>query len=140
MKKVSIIYWKKIISNRVLVVAAVGLLTVNSLNAQAVDSTKTIPVEIKYVGNQYNRPVFQISLDNKVDEKVYVTLTDAEGNILYTDIMKGKKYEKKIQFEGPDWDDLQVTLVLNSKNQRQVQTFQINKSRKTVEDVLVAKL
>ncbi|HVG39980.1 MAG TPA: hypothetical protein VM888_00115, partial [Chitinophagaceae bacterium] len=82
MKKVSIIYWKKIISNRVLVVAAAGLLTVNSLNAQAVDSTKTIPVEIKYVGNQYNRPVFQISLDNKVDEKVYVTLTDAEGNIL----------------------------------------------------------
>src|SRR5919112_6480382 len=108
MKKVSILYWKKIMANRVLVLAvAAGLLTANSLNAQAIDSTKTIPVEIKYVGSQYSRPVFQISLDNEADEKVYLTLTDVEGNILYTDIMKGKKYEKKIQFEGPDWEDLQ---------------------------------
>jgi hypothetical protein len=141
MKKASFSNWKKSIKKTVVILSlTLGIISFASFKSGATDTTRVVPVEIKYVGDRYSLPVFQINLNNDLDEKVYLTLMDDEGNVLYTDVVKGEKYQRHIQFDGHEWDNLQITLVVSGKKLNQKQAFTINKTRRTVQDILVAKL
>lgn len=107
---------------------------------QANDKIKNPSVEIKYVGSIDYKPIFQISFDNQDAEEVFLTLRDENGVVIYSEVVKDKKYARKIQLESVESDVLKLTLTLRSKKSTQSEQFQINKSTRVVEDVVVAKL
>lgn len=105
----------------------------------AEETKPVLPVDITYVGNIDYSPVFQISFDNQEGSEVNLILRDEDGNIIFSEVVKDKKYARKIQLQGLD-RDVKLTLTLRSKKSTQSQVFQINKNTRIVEDVVVAKV
>jgi hypothetical protein len=99
-----------------------------------------IPVEVKYLGSVDYRPIFQVNLNNELNEEITVTLKDIDDNVLYTETFKGKVFSKKFQFEKADFEDLQIKLVISSKKRNQKEIFTIDKSTRIVETIAVNKL
>lgn len=125
---------------KALTFGAIVALVFSVTDVQAADSTKTPPVEIRYIGNMNEKPVFQIEFDNESGEDVYLALRDGWGETIYGEWVKDKKYTRKIQIENFDVDELKITVVLRSKKGYQTQSFRISQNTRTVEDVAVAKL
>ena len=102
--------------------------------------TKPLPLaEIKYIGSIDFKPVFQIDFNNEDAAEVNLLLRDENGTIIYFEVIKDKKYSRKIQLENIE-RNARVTLKLRSKKGSQSQVFQINKSTRIVEDVVIAKV
>jgi len=138
MKNSSNINWRK--TFRAVTFAALVLFLSVSTNVHAADKAKSVPVEIKYLGSIDDKPVFQIDFDNQNSEEMLLTLKDDSGNIIYTELVKDKKYSRKIQLESADLSDLKMILVLSNKKAYQSQTFQISRNTHIIEHVKVEKL
>ena len=76
----------------------VGLSIASVSNAQTVNLTEKSPknavVSIEEVGGLK----FKLALDNGQGKRTDVKLSDAEGNVLFTDILHGNKYSKVFDF------------------------------------------
>lgn len=123
--------------------AALMLLSLSLLStvpALATDSSKNVPAEVKYVGTKDGQPLFQIAVNNPQGEEVALTLRDAEGYVIYTDVIKDKAYTRTLRFDDLDADKLKLVLTLRTKKDVQSQTFEITRSLRTVDDVAVVNL
>lgn len=118
---------------------AIALATVNTQAATAPFRGKDEPVAIKYLGAVGNKPIFQVEFDNAAEEELIISLKDADGTVLYTEKFDDKKFSKRFQLERTE-ENLQVTLSITSKKDRQSQNFQISRNTRVVEDVTVTKV
>lgn len=109
--------------------------------AQATDTKpKEVPVEVKYLGSEAGKPLFQISYNNAEGDETTLTLRDESGYVIYTDVSKEKTYSRKLQFNDLDTEKLKLTLTLRTKKETQTQSFEITKSTRVIEDVAVVNL
>jgi hypothetical protein len=92
---------------------------------------------VNYVGSVDNQPIFQIEFDNKNEELFTVSIRDNEGNVLYVERTKEKKFLKRFKYQG---DDVKLTFVLSTQSGKQTQVFEVNKNIRVVQDVVVSKL
>jgi len=115
-------------------------LLASTTNADANDKIKSLPVEIKYLGNTNQRPVFQIDFDNQEEGDVYLYIKDSYGSTVYTEVIKIKKYSKKFEFENMEINNVEVHLVFGPKGNRTEQVFQLNKNIREVQDIVIAKI
>lgn len=53
---------------------------------------------IRFVGNLPSGPVFEMSLANEKTESYLVVITNREGNVLYSQKMKGENLKRKYNF------------------------------------------
>ena len=97
-------------------------------------------IAIQYVGNVDNQPVFQIEFENKEQKPVQVSIKDEDGNTLYFEKIKDKKFSRKFKFERLDAEDMKLTFTLTTEKEKHVQVFEVNTSVRTVQDVVVTKL
>ncbi|MFL5741144.1 MAG: hypothetical protein ACJ75B_13055 [Flavisolibacter sp.] len=121
------------------VVLASALLGVSPL-VHAADGTKApaSSVAVTYVGSIENQPVFQIDYDNK-DEAVFVlTIKDSDGNTLYVEKSKDKKFSKKFRYDGDE--HVKLTFIIATPTERLSQSFEVNTNTRVVQDVVVTKL
>lgn len=118
------------------VLALVTLGTALTANAQEKGREN---VEIRYVGAVGSKPIFLVEFDNADEDEVFVTLRDADGNILYSEKNSSKRFSKRFQLDRAD-EDMQLTLSLFSKKGRLTQQFQISRNTRIVEDVTVTKM
>jgi len=131
---------------QVLSIIAILVLAIVTVPALANENKENGTIEkretpvVKYIGTVNMSPVYEIQFNNASQEALVITLKDEEGNTLYTENFAGSKYAKKFQFERADASDLKLQLVLTSKHNNQSQSFQINKSVRVVEDVVISKI
>ena len=109
-------------------------------NVQANDIPKKEPAEIKYIGSVNQKPIFQLNFENPEGEEVYLSLKDENGVVIYSDVVKDKKYSKKLQLDTGDINELKMVLSLRSKKGLATQTFQINKQIRMIENIEVSRL
>ncbi len=100
----------------------------------------TIPVELSYIGSVNQSPVFQLDLVNESGEKLYISVRNHSGDVLYTTSFKGKNFSKKIRFDNADISDLQLKLVISSKTKSETQNFHITQHNRVIEEITVGKL
>jgi hypothetical protein len=103
-------------------------------------AAKVAPVEVKYLGQIDRQPVFQVDINNAKEDQLTVILKDGYGNFLYSEKFKEKSFSKKFQIASGDLGDLKLTMVLASKGNKNVQSFEINNVVTVVEDVVVTKV
>lgn len=127
--------------SKIAAIVAVVIFSVISANATGKENEKKESgVEVKYLGNLNEQPVFQIQFENVTEEEIFFVMKDAEGTVIYSEKFTGKKFSKKFQFERADISDIQVQVVLSSKKGNELQVYNISKSTKIVDDVVVSRL
>jgi hypothetical protein len=114
--------------------------TSNAAEEKKAEKSTMAPVEVKFLGQLDNQPVFEMNIDNNNADVLYLTLKDEEGNVLYGEKLNDKKISKKFRFMSSGYEGLNVTLNLTSKSSKNTQTYQISNVSKVVEDVVVTKI
>jgi hypothetical protein len=109
--------------------------------ALANDSSRVIPVELKFLGEVKNQLVFQLNFDGNVEENDFtVTITDETGNQLYKENVKGEKITKRYLIYSDEIGDNSLRFQITSKKSNQSVVYEVNHETHFVQDVVVNKL
>ena len=99
-----------------------------------------VPVEVKYVGSDKESPVLEVSLDNVTGEAITVQLREMDGTVLYSVTSTEKKIIRKFRIDNFSMEPVKLKVVVAGKGKPQTDTFEINRQRVEVENVVIAKL
>lgn len=104
------------------------------------NSTTEKPPVVSYAGSVNGQPLFQVNIDNKNGDVYLLSITDDEGNLLYSEKIKDQKVSRTFQYNQPDREDAKLTFVLAGEKEKQTQVFKINTNTQVVQDVVVTRL
>jgi hypothetical protein len=109
--------------------------------AQANDSSRVIPVELKFLGEVKDQLVFQLNVDGTAEENEFtVTITDEAGLQLYRENVKGEKVTKRYLLNSDEIGNGIVHFQITSKKSNQTVVYEVNHVTHFVQDVVVNKL
>lgn len=98
------------------------------------------PAMVKYMGTVNDQVVFQLSYDNNEGEPFFLTVKDADGNILYTAKYSDKNFSKQFRFDKDEFTSDGVSFTVTPQNEKASQTFKVATNSRVVENVVVTKL
>src|SRR5262245_38107608 len=96
--------------------------------------------ELRFIGNLENQPVFQLSLNGSEEDEYTITFRDENGNVLYSDKVKGSNISRKFMLKAEEVGDSNVSVVVRSKKTGKTEVYNINRSHSYVEETVVNKL
>lgn len=99
-----------------------------------------IPVEIRYLGTIDNLPVFQIEFANENNEVFTISIKDEDGNVLYKENVKEKKFLRKFKWDKTNLDESKLTFTLTGLKDAKTQVFEINTNTRVIADVVITRL
>ena len=99
----------------------------------------TPSVQLKYLGNINNQPVFQLDLNGSKEQNFSIAIKDQFGQILYSERVKAKTFTRNFRLDTDNLDDaiLKVEVRDGSKNP---EVFTINRNTRFVEETSISKL
>ena len=107
---------------------------------QATEDPKTTPVELKFLGNFRNKPVFELTFNNTGLEKDYsLHIRDEYGNSLYHENLSSKTASKKFMLNIEELEDDALKVVVSRKGNKAA-VYTINRNSHVVEEVSVNKV
>jgi hypothetical protein len=123
---------KQVLRNSAIALFTLFVLTF-SVNAMANGGiTPASVVEIKFIGNLQNQPVFQLSLLNKESDEFYISISDLQGNVLYSDRVKGINITKKFAINTDEIGDNTVRITVSSKSKNTKESYDISRTQNYV--------
>ena len=132
---------KTMINIRLLAIALTALFTTAFISpALANDEKKAIPVELKFVGNVKDQPVFHLVFDGTEENEFIIAISDESGNVLYKEIIKGTKFLKKFRINTDEVDNGKLKFAVSSKSFDKPVVFEVNNQSRFVEEVVVSKI
>lgn len=96
--------------------------------------------ELKFIGNIDNQPLFQLNLNNTEEDTYTITISDAYGNLLYSDRAKGINISRKFRFNTEEMGDETLRVKVRSAKSNKVEVYEIKRSSRIVEEATVSKL
>ena len=94
--------------------------------------------EVSHLASDSESLLFEVKVENTSGEKFYVLVKDESNNTLYRGSFSDKDFTKK--FRLPKSESNHVTFIIKGESGVTAQTFQINTSRRVVEEVVVTKV
>ncbi|MDF2187703.1 hypothetical protein [Paraflavitalea sp. CAU 1676] len=134
---------KNIIKNLSLSLVALVAFTLAFSNTTLANGEKvpvTSSIELKFLGNYDNQPVFQLNLKNAEEDEFAITFRDEYGNILYSSKVKGSNVSKKFMLNIEEIGDSVLNVEVRSKKNDKAEVYQINRNRSYVEETVVNKV
>jgi hypothetical protein len=129
------------ISTRILAIALIASISMASASpALANNEKKAIPVELKFIGNLRNQPLFQLTFTSEEENEFTVVIRDENNNVLYKDNVKGGNFTKNFLLNTEELGDVGLKFEISGKKYEKPVVFEINKYSRIVEDVVVNKL
>lgn len=126
---------------------AIALLTVVTLAiapaAQAIDETNnTATVELKFLGNFKNKPVFELNFKpGTADNEYVVIIRDSFGNSLYRENVNSNVISKKFMLNIEEVGDGEaLRFEITGKNSNKTVVYEINQNTHYIEETLVKKI
>ncbi|MBI2731137.1 MAG: hypothetical protein HYX40_10360 [Sphingobacteriales bacterium] len=101
--------------------------------------TSTSIVNIAHAGIVNNDPVLLLSFHNANEEKVFITIADEKGIVVYTETFKGSVYAKKFAFE-TDLAAANPTITVTYATSRKTETYKVNTKESAVPSLTITKL
>ena len=119
--------------------AAILLISVASVNAQsfAVNTVTPNTANVKYLSTYNDNMFFQVQLDNQEGDRFSIVVKDHQGITLFQEIYSDKKFDKR--FRLPKTDDGQVVFIIKNLKDNSAQTFDVNTTSRTIQEVIVVK-
>ncbi len=124
----------------VLAIALAAIFTLTAaFPALANDEKKAIPVELRFIGNVNDQPVFQLSFDSDQNSEFLVVVRDEFNTVLYKDIVKGVRNSKKFLLNTDELGDMVISFeIIGGKDEKPV-IYEVNKKSRMVQDVVISK-
>ena len=130
-----------LINTRIFAIAlAVTCTTAFSTPALAIEEKKTIPVELKFVGNINNQPVFMLNFTNTEVNEYTVIVRDNYGIVLYKDKVKGSNMTQKFILNTNDLGEGEIKFEIIGKKTDKTAVYEVNTVSRLVSDVVVSKV
>lgn len=96
-------------------------------------------IELRFIGNIENQPVFQLSVNGTEEDEYFVTFRDEQNNVVYTGKLKGASFNKNFQLSNEASENA-MSVEVRSKKTGKAEVYQINKTRSVTEEIVVNKL
>lgn len=128
---------------KIITAALVSFLIIGFSNPLLALDKSQSPIEFKLVGRVNQSPQFQFKANNTEAGEYLVKVKDADGNVLYSETLKGINVWRNYRIDMSDADIAEAfNLRFEVTNLRSKETYIYNASRNTrvVEDIIVAKL
>jgi len=119
--------------------AAFSVASTGNVMANGDVKTKTA-IDLKFIGNVENQPVFQLNINNTEDDEYIVTFRDEQNNVLYSGKLKGINITKNFQLSSEDGADNAMSVEVKSKKSNKSEVYKINKTRSFTEEIVINKL
>jgi hypothetical protein len=117
-----------------------ALTTIFATPALANDEIKVIPVELKFVGNVHNQPLFHLVFSNLEEAQFTITVRDGFGNVYYRETVKGASFLKKFVLNVEELDESKLKFEISSKSYDKPVVFEINNNVQYTENIVVNKV
>jgi len=124
---------KKIFSNNRLIIVAFFTVFSATSSSAAWDKggTDSLSVELKYIGDIKNQPLFQLNFFSKPEENEFIiTIRDWYGNSLFTELIKGEVFSKKFLFNMEEMDDEAMRVEIFERKSNKTAVFEVNRNVK----------
>ena len=134
---------KQVLKSKSIIVATLFAVfsTAFGHTAQASDSSRVIPVELKFLGEVNDQLVFQLNVDGNAEENEFsIVITDETGNSLYRENIKGERVSKRFLLNADEIGDSKLKFQITSKKSNQTVVYQVNHVARVIQDVVVNKL
>lgn len=130
------------INKRLIVVAFFTVFSIASAPAAMANGGKnSLPVELKFIGNINNQPLFQLSFAGNAEENDFtISIRDEEGNSLYSENIKGEIFYKKFLLNNEGTGNEVLRFEIISKRSGKNVVFEINRQSSSVEEIVVNKV
>lgn len=96
--------------------------------------------EIAYIGNLNESPVYRLSLNNDTKETFFVSVADADGNVLYNEKISGEKIVRNYQFDNVVGNDYELTFTISNTKGKTLSSYNVNRSKKVTDEIAVSKI
>ncbi len=121
--------------------AAIGLVTLlavtTGFTASATD--KTAGAELKIAGQLNNQPVFQLNLNNQVNNKFVIRIKDEFGTLLHEETVSGVNISRNFQFDSEELDGITIRIeILDVKNSTTA-VFNVKNNTRVVAETSIVK-
>ena len=131
----------KNIFNKVLAVALVTIFTVSfSTSALAIDETNVSGIELKFIGNLKNQPIFQLTANHPDETEYTVSVMDENNVVLYKDNVKSGVAGKKFMLNTEELGDSSVRFEITGKKSNKTIVYEINRNSHVVSDLVINKV
>ncbi len=132
---------KTMINTRLIAIALVASFTVAFASpAMAGDEKKVIPVELKFIGNVKNQPLFHMTFTGTEENTFTIVVRDEYGNVLYRENVKGGSFTKKFLLNTEEIGDAELKFEVTGKNFEKPVVFEINRQTRFIDDVVISKM
>jgi hypothetical protein len=121
---------KKIFSkNRIVVIAFFTVFSVAGGSAAiANDSSRVLPVELKYIGMINLQPVVQLTFAGNAEENEFlIVIRDEEGDALYKETIRGEHFFKKFLLNNDQVGDNTLRFEVISKRSNKSVVYEVNR-------------
>jgi len=101
------------------------------------------PVELKAISNLNKQPVFELKVNNTEVGEFLIRVKDGNGDLLYSETLKGKNLFRKYQFDINEeelYDAFHVRFEITSVKTHETFIYNVTRNNRVVEDITVAKL
>ncbi len=116
-------------------------LSMASTTAMAGEGSKAkAGIDLKFIGNVENQPVFQLNVNNTEEDEYTVTFHDEQNNLLYAGRLKGTNISKNFQLTTEDSGDGILSVEVRSKKTNKAEVYKINRTHSFTEEIVVNKL
>jgi len=127
-------------SPRILTLTLFAFLYLGISQAAFAGTSDSTPVELKFLGNLKNQPVFQLNLNNELAGEFTIVIKDARNEMVFTETVKGKDISRKYQFLTEELDASKLIFEITNKKDQTSTVYSINRQTRTVQDLVINKL
>lgn len=129
--------------NKAIIIALAAIISTSFSNPVLATDKKNDPpgVEIKYVGFQYNNPVFEIFMNNTKDDNFIITIRDVSGTVLFSEKLTGKNLSRKYRIDTEE-EITQGSLrfEVRSLNNKKTDIYTVGVNENTTREMAVDKI
>jgi len=129
---------------KMITIALLALCTIGTSTTALAEKTPNEPIEMKYMGKTENQPVFQLNLNNPTSSEYFISIKDENGNVLYSEKVKGENVTRNYRFDINEFDlsspDFGITVEVTTAKTHKTEVFHVKSTAHVVENYEVAKL
>ena len=135
---------KKVMSkNKAIIVALMAIISTSFSNPVSAMDKKSDPpgVEIRYLGFVDHNPVFEITTNNVLADKFFITIRDESGTVLYSESLSGKNLSRKYRIDTEEEiTEGGLRFEVRSVNSKKTEVYIAGVSENTTREMAVTKI